>query len=160
MGLDMYLRKNVTVRRWKCGKSGMIDAQSADVTVRMVYPDGSVDTTDFGIMNPELDIQISLPVAYWRKANAIHRWFVEQAGDGEDNCEPICVLGKKLIELRDLCQEVLDDHDKAEELLPTQKGFFFGSTEYDQWYFDDLKHTVDCLKDVDPDGIYEYRASW
>ena len=29
----------------------------------------------------------------------------------------------------------------ASELLPTSEGFFFGSQEYDQYYFEDLKTT-------------------
>lgn len=38
--------------------------------------------------------------------------------------------------------EVIDNPELAQELLPTQSGFFFGPTEYDQWYIDNLKSTV------------------
>ena len=29
---------------------------------------------------------ITLDVGYWRKANAIHDWFVKNIQDGKDNC--------------------------------------------------------------------------
>jgi hypothetical protein len=51
----------------------------------------------------------------------------------------------------------------AEELLPTASGFFFGSTEYNEWYIDDLKNTIEqldkCL--ALPDDVeFEYHSSW
>ena len=55
--------------------------------------------------------------------------------DGEwvDNLEP----GKVII-----------NPDVAEELLPTQSGFFFGSCDYDQWYVKDLEYTVEMINKV------------
>ncbi len=38
---------------------------------------------------------------------------------------------------------------KAEELLPTDiEGCFFGSEDYDDWYFQDLKRTKSILEKV------------
>jgi len=60
---------------------------------------------------------------------------------------------------------VIDDISVAEELLPTQSGFFFGSTFYDEGYIDDLKNTIDQIDkilettDFDEEGI-EYCAWW
>ena len=51
-------------------------------------------------------------------------------------------------ELEDLvsrCDKVLADHSLAEELLPTTSGFFFGSTDYDEWYYKDVE---DCKKQI------------
>jgi len=55
----------------------------------------------------------------------------------------------------------------AEELLPTQSGFFFGSTNYDQWYMRDIELTIEILKPLVEQeaqkGLsqeYYYRASW
>ena len=79
---------------------------------------------------------------YWRKSNAIHRWFVIEAGEGNDDCTPIYVAIEHLAELRDNCLEVLEDRGKAAEILPTMGGFFFGSTDYDECYFEDLKTTA------------------
>ena len=44
--------------------------------------------------------------------------------------------------------KVISNPEIAEELLPTQSGFFFGSTNYDQWYLDDLEETVEIIDKV------------
>ena len=51
------------------------------------------------------------------------------------------------------------------EIMPTTDGFFFGSTDYDQYYVDDLRHTYElCCKLLNETnfGQYElyYEASW
>lgn len=104
-------------------------------------------------------------VGYWRKANAIHRWFVENIQDGVDDCGKYEVEKEKLEELLAYCKEVLEDHSKAEELLPTQCGFFFGSTEYDEWYFEDVKDTIKILEKVLEETDFDrqmitYQSSW
>ena len=48
---------------------------------------------------------ISEEVAYWRKANQIHRWFVDNIQDGEDNCESYEVSKQQLEELLGVCEE-------------------------------------------------------
>jgi hypothetical protein len=44
--------------------------------------------------------------------------------------------------------------------LPPQEGFFFGSTEVDDGYFQDLENTINIIDSCDPDGEYEYSSSW
>ena len=108
-------------------------------------------------------LSVTMQVAYWRKANAIHNWFV---GDEEDNCEPIRVQREHLIRLRDTCKELLIDKDpkKAEELLPPVSGFFFGSIDIDEWYWENVKETAtmldNILTEVPEDWYFEYQASW
>ena len=46
-------------------------------------------------------------VAYWRKANAIHRWFINNIADGVDNCEPFEVYNRN--EERSRAQKALAD---------------------------------------------------
>lgn len=100
---------------------------------------------------------------YWRKANAIHRWFVINVQDYKDDCEIYSVSKEKLEELLYTCKEVLNDYTKARELLPTQEGFFFGSTLYDDDYFDDIIFTMNNLIKVlnrkDLKNLY-YCSSW
>jgi hypothetical protein len=109
-------------------------------------------------------IQCQVKVGYWRKANAIHQWFVDNCQDGRDDCREYYVTREQLEELRKFCQMVLDNHALAEEFLPTQSGFFFGGTEYDEWYFNDLKLTVEIIDRVlvkVPDGWdFAYGSSW
>jgi len=103
-------------------------------------------------------------VIYWRKANAIHQWFVSNVQDGSDDCEEYEVTLEQLIELKDLCEEILENEELAEELLPTQSGFFFGSTDYDEWYFENISKTHECLIDLlssyDEDEVFVYWSSW
>jgi hypothetical protein len=103
-------------------------------------------------------------VAYWRKANAIHCWFMKLTDI--DDCSPVSVDKSALIELRDDCQKVLDEGTigTAMELLPPASGFFFGSTEIDEWYWSDIRETLTKLNEIidnsTEDQEFEYRASW
>lgn len=108
--------------------------------------------------------EITVEAAYWRKANAIHKWFVDNVQDGTDDCGNYEVSKEQLGELLALIEEVLSNRDQASNKLPTTKGFFFGNTDYDEWYYGDLESTRDMLKDcLDDkwDGWYfEYHSSW
>lgn len=46
------------------------------------------------------------------------------------------------------CKQVLKKHSLAEELLPTTEGFFFGSTDYDEAYFNNVKVVRDYVKNT------------
>jgi len=108
-------------------------------------------------------ISIEMKVGQWRKANEIHQYFVDNCQGGEDDCRLSYVSRDKVTELLDLCKQVLADHSKAEELLPTQQGFFFGSTEYGEWYFQDLEDTVSILENcltMSDDWSFYYQSSW
>lgn len=151
MGLDMYLAKKTYVKKWEHQKP---EAQY-HVTVTKGGEATNIDSEKISYVEEE--------VAYWRKANAIHGWFVNNVQDGIDDCKSYYVSRTQLQELLDTCKEVLEDNSKAEELLPTTEGFFFGSYEYDEYYFADIKDTVkmleECLSDEEADE-FEYHASW
>lgn len=85
-------------------------------------------------------------IAYWRKANQIREWFDKHVG--VENCKYVIIEKNMLIQLKNDCMKVLSDHSKATELLPTSSGFFFGSTDYDEYYFEDLEETVDMLTKI------------
>lgn len=153
MGLDMYLKRN--------------------------YPTRDKTVTIDGVVMAGVN-WVATEVAYWRKANQIHNWFVENVQHGEDNCGTYDVSNDDLIDLVKLCKEVLASRDPsiadpredanfvktAEELLPTASGFFFGSTEYDAGYEEDLESTIEKLEPlISPDDtgdypFYEYSSSW
>ena len=84
-----------------------------------------------------------------------------------DNCAEYYVSTESLAELRDICKQVLADPSKADELLPPQSGFFFGSTDVDEWYLDQLKYTVERLDVLfelpqvkDRNIEFYYSSSW
>ena len=109
-------------------------------------------------------VELQFTIGYWRKANAIHRWFVDTCGGGKDDCRPIYVSQKNMEALLDLCKQVKEDNERAPELLPSKEGFFFGSLDYDEWYFKDIDKTIkileyaQTLRDL-PFSFY-YQASW
>lgn len=106
---------------------------------------------------------LKISVAYWRKANAIHRWFVENVQAGVDDCGEYPVSREQLMLLRDLAKHSLPNSRLAKKYLPTQGGFFFGGTDYDEYYFSVLKSTVEqidkALK-LSDDWEFYYRSSW
>ena len=169
MGLDMYLeiRKNDYCSKYYQDKG-------RDLVLE--YPK---DITEF-ILNPtdlRISRQTSYEVGYWRKANHIHNWFMQNCAERDeydnpiDDCRPVEITVDKLEALLETCKKVLADHSLAETLLPTTSGFFFGSTEYDEDYFREIERTVEIIEPVlkfakhkleIKDYIWEvyYRASW
>jgi hypothetical protein len=151
MGLDMYLEKRTDVRHWSFQK----DEEQFEVVIKkggVTYPSIKSDR----ITN------ITEELGYWRKANQIHRWFVENVQNGVDNCGEYFVSKADLQSLLDVCLAVKLDHSQAEELLPAGSGFFFGNTDYDEWYYNDIDNTIDILKEAltDDNASYYYSSSW
>jgi hypothetical protein len=94
-------------------------------------------------------------VGYWRKANQIHKWFVDNVQEGNDNCGDYYVSRESLQALRTLCQQVIDFRHLATDKLPPQSGFFFGSDTVDEYYFRDLEDTIKII-----DGALALPSSW
>lgn len=102
-------------------------------------------------------------IMYWRKANAIHGYFTRD-WTGEDNCVPIPVSIDSILELKQICNDILTmraegDLEELEDYcateLPTTIGFFFGGYEYDDWYFNNIQHTYDFLNELTKDEDWE-----
>ncbi len=102
-------------------------------------------------------------IAYWRKANQIHNWFVENAQGGEDDCDYYMVSYDQLAELLRLAKEVRKT--KNADLLEPVAGFFFGSTNIDEYYWEDIDLTIEQLSEIldsvnfDEEQVF-YRSSW
>ena len=61
--------------------------------------------------------------------------------------------------------ETISNPNIAKNLLPTQEGFFFGGTNYDQWYMNDITATIDILQKVLDETDFDremivYCSSW
>lgn len=155
MGLDMHLRREHYVMNWDHNP----EEKRFDITVTRGGKPYSID--------PKKICYITEEVMYWRKFNALHNWMVNHCGDGVDECQRIYVSNDDLVDLYNILKEVSVNHDKAEELLPTVSGFFFGGTEYDEYYFDQVENTIKELRPYIQD-IHEgssstdfiYQASW
>jgi hypothetical protein len=167
MGLDMYLeaKKYFSQNNWSNGES----TPNSDYTALMALaPSGLVGDVQFG------GASVGLTVAYWRKANAIHGWFVNTLAGGVDECQEIYVPRNALVDLLAACKVVMSvsvgesKQDLADEvgLMPTE-GFFFGGYELDEYYDQDLKYTIEMIENIltiipedNHDWSLSYRASW
>lgn len=188
MGLDMYAARRLYVKQW--GQQKPEEKYSVQITKGGKRVRG---------IQSERIAYIEEELMYWRKANHIHSWFVENVQNGNDDCKSYYVSENKLNELLLACMEVLKaselvdggtdkatvygkvapmdeamlepikvikDATVAKKLLPTKKGFFFGSYEYDEDYIQDVKDTHEWLfntltdmRNGVPGDIY-YRSSW
>jgi hypothetical protein len=181
MGLDMYLDKRVYV-------GAHYEHRGVGGEIYITDKDGNrVDRGMDGLS------ELVYKAGYWRKANQIHKWFVDNVQNGNDDCGEYYVSREQLEELRDLCLKTLYKIDNSEptgestynaydtELgemreekkktydsslakdLPPSSGCFFGGTEIDDWYREDLVNTVkiihDCLADEGECSFY-YSSSW
>ena len=113
-------------------------------------------------------------VCEWRKANAIHKWFVDHVQDGQDDCGRYPVNVDHLHNLKADCETALTyynegDPEGAAAYLPTTSGFFFGCTDYDEYYADDLRKTIrvcnKLIKTIESPNrrdwlSVEYESSW
>ncbi len=97
-------------------------------------------------------------VAYFRKINSIHGWFVKNIQDDIDNCAYYSLEGDSLRELHSLISKAIETKDVS--LIPPTKGFFFGSYEIDDYYWEDLQKAKTALSNLDFDKSYMYHSSW
>lgn len=148
MGLDMYLKAERHL--WSFNQD--------DNQIKTKIAQALGDVGDMEVSS------VRIEALYWRKANAIHRWFVENVQNGIDQCQESYVERDKLQELLNTVNTVLQHPEQAAELLPAQEGFFFGSTNYDGYYWETLNDTKAGLETILGENYerYEfyYRASW
>lgn len=185
MGLDMYLYRDHYV-------GAHYEHNKTQVTLSILI-DGKPAFTD---IDPKKINSIREQVGYWRKANAIHNWFVREVQGGRDECQESEVSREQLLELLAKCREVVtkaiveagkihigttysqgkktEDYidgeiianaEEISEILTSREGFFFGSTEYNQYYLQDIHDTIKMLEALgiespEHEGEYCYRASW
>lgn len=166
MGLDMYLYREVYV-------GANHEHRNVQGIIKLKYTFNSeIDETKDIEVNFNKVVSITELVKYWRKANAIHGWFVNNIQGGNDNCHEHWVRRSDLEELYQVCNEIMNIPEGVErealamKLLPPVGGFFFGSTIIDEWYWKDLKETLEMLES-ELDNIkdnyeisYKYQSSW
>lgn len=188
MGLDMYLTRKIYVggNFEHNNVKGVIDLETKEKKV-------PIDIKKITYIEEE--------AGYWRKANQIHKWFVDNVQDGEDDCKSYVVSIQDLEKLLVLCKKVkekaviingyikigeklvdgkwlpivkegekIQNAEEIADILPTEDGFFFGSSEYDEYYLLDIEDTIKIIeeqikreKELNEQGLYtflEYSSSW
>lgn len=95
------------------------------------------------VFKNELKHCFAIEDVYFRKVNFVYAFF------SNEMVNESCIVDKTRIgQLKDACEDVLahkGNVEYAQSVLPTQGGFFFGSTDYDDWYWHDVK---DCLTKI------------
>lgn len=156
----MYLYKRTYVQNWEHNPP----EQQHQIEVKK----NGVVRND---IKPNRICYITEQVAYWRKFNALHGWFVNECAGGLDECQNIYVDEDKLVELLETLKKVSDNFTLAKELLPPVQGFFFGGDEIDEYYKEDVNSTIKIIEELLKEheqskeyglysGDFEYRASW
>ena len=105
-------------------------------------------------------------IGYFRKVNFLVSFF-----NYEENCELKEITYEEVKWLKTACETVLDAYtdsegwrnredadaydyedepweDVADSYLPTQEGFFFGSTDYDEYYISDVREVKEWCEKV------------
>ena len=164
MGLDMYLSKKTYVKQWSHNKP----EDQYEVSVKkggVTYP--NIRTERVSYVTEEL--------MYWRKANQIHGWFVNNTEERQPEinyyvtkqdlenllltCKNVLTIinnsKKKTVQIRSGWSsegdtfsdvETFDCVDEVCDLLPPTQGFFYGSGEIDEWYKMSIDETVEFLE--------------
>lgn len=152
MGLDMYLN----AKRYLFNQ----DDGPLKQAIHALFGDRVASLKPQGLSEGPTEVEFR--AAYWRKANAVHKWFVDNVQGGNDDCREYEVSRDELKTLRELCQDILDKQRPPSE-LPPQAGFFFGSTDIDESYYEDLRDTVaqiDGALAASNDFYFTYQSSW
>lgn len=153
----MYLSKKTHISRW------------SDDDIEITIKKGG---KNFQKIDTDRISDIVEQIAYWRKFNALHKWFVDNCQGGVDDCGEYPVSSEQINDLLSILKEIHNAYtqkeskgiSKAEKLLPSSSGFFFGSEEYDSWYFQNIEQTISIFESLIQEdsnlyGLY-YQASW
>ena len=110
----MYAARRIYVKQWD--HQSIQERYSVQLT-RGGKPVQGIKSEDISYIDEE--------VMYWRKANHIHQWFVDNVQDGEDDCGSYDVSPEHMRQLLDLCNQVLE----ASELV---SGSVYTGTVYNK----------------------------
>lgn len=86
----------------------------------------------------------------WRMFHALHNWFVNNIQAGIDDCKHHLFTEEKLNSLISTLRVINDSklEDVAKANLPTVEGVYFGSEDYDENYFEEVKEALEVLTDI------------
>lgn len=100
-------------------------------------------------------------IGYLRKANVVYAFAENETAYGIDGKEVTFMTYEELLMLEDACKYVLQEgkdlaaEGRFEELkelgsthLPTKDGFFFGSTEYNEWYIQNVEWVLEEIRKI------------
>jgi hypothetical protein len=177
MGLDMYFEKSTKVEEWEPKDYIKANNFINEINASNLQFDPKKIQLDHDVYPSHLDIKVKMinetqgyfyilkQVGYLRKANQIHNWLVKNIQDGIDQCQSVVFTKTKIIQLQTTCHVVLENFLVAPEKLPTKNGFFFGSSEYNFQYLEDVKDAYQICNEILSTTDFEkeiiiYHSSW
>ena len=98
MGLDMFLNGGSSIYGKRENDPELLDLKLAGAQAK----------------------RITYEIGYWRKANAIHKWFIDNLS-GDEGCQGMVVTRGDLIELSKVCLEVKEILDANEMSNTTER---------------------------------------
>ena len=163
----MYLSKKTYVKQW----SHISPDEQFNVSVTR-------GGKPYSGINPNRVSYVTEELMYWRKANQIHGWFVQNTEELEAD-RKYYVTKVDLEVLLETCKKVLEllatapktttqvvggwkngeqymvdvevyDNDILQDILPPTQGFFFGSDTIDEWYKEQIVETIKFLEEELP----------
>lgn len=154
----MYFFKKTYVKNW----DHMAPEEKTYITVKR---DGKVHKH----IDKKRIAYIVEEVGYWRKFNALHKWFVDNVQNGVDECQEALVRRGQIMTILAILNQVWSNKDnleKVQALLPVGSGPFFGPDDYEEWYFNNVERSIKIFQDLlaeDTEGDsvhYYYQSSW
>lgn len=144
MGLDIYIHKRKRVEKQPTIEELKEGLASSLMLIK------NVEMFDADYINEFIEYQqdkfgMDKEVGYFRKVNFLYAYFQDRLED--EGCE---VTKEDLNDIIAKCKEVLEKHDEetSKKLLPTCDGFFFGSTDYDDYYYADVQNVMDKATEI------------
>jgi hypothetical protein len=152
MGLDMYFKGKLYVSNYDFRPTEKPINAEIKKAIGLSNYDGE-----------DSSVEVAVNLGYWRKANQIHKWFVDNVQDGTDDCRDAYVERLKMEKLFDQCKMALESRDVT--FFPPQSGFFFGSTDIDEYYWEDIAYTKNLMDKLLSDKQlknfdFYYHSSW
>lgn len=134
MGLDMYLHKvkSEEVAYWR-------KANAIHAWFERNIADGEIENCkEYMVSKEDLEKLLSDCKAVLKSSKLVYK---EVDVKQYDYDKGDYILVKKMM-------KVLENPSVAEELMPTQSGFFFGSTLYNEFYVEDLEETINQVEEI------------
>jgi hypothetical protein len=166
MGLDMYLNVSERISSHDFHRVNNVTSYTESPRYTDVIEAAGIKVKD----SMASSVSVEWTAIYWRKSNQIHNWFITYLAEGVDECQRIPVSRDDLVKLHNTCSVLLDtrSNELAIDLLPPAAGFFFGSTDIDEWYWQDIEEThkqlTELLDEITEENKWnyeiEYQASW
>ena len=156
-----YARKTTYKSFSKWDKSSKVDETN--------YPEDLKTFSDYiyGRNFKSVQAVTQYQIGYFRKFNALHGYIVKTFANGIDNCQDIILYKEDVEQIKKVLDDVLkaNTEEQAREILPIQSRFFFGETDYDEFYFQDVKDAAGLMQSFLDNFDFEnyqlvYRASW